>query len=569
MDDENNSDNYEIYFVAREQDEETEEDMSYDSFSDYNQSNDSSETSEHHQLIDENNESNQTDQEEPQPTSTERRISYNRELPATHSYLGNQFEELTGRVVLEEETYVTIPLLCLPSVILIPGQLLPLQFQGSYFLSTIKDIIDKDKIFGLVPNNQNVNHKNVYNNVKLDRIGTIVEVRSYSTEANGSIVKLKAEGKERFLVKETWTEANRTVMGKCWILSEKDLKHPYHQNLGLSHTGGSKHNKKLLAACTPYHSFIYEMYNPEYLMDKIRSHLNQWASFSTNSKSNNNTETNRRSNVYENRTVSQATGTNQPTTAQTANNTESSNQTNNESTNDETNNSTANVTSSTTESTTANNTTTTTTDVITQPVSVNTTRTVVTRIVPVNDSDEEEDEDSENSYNAPSNPLEFSYWVLSNLPLEDYQRLILLSLDCPIQRLRWQSSFFEKYLSLSCIRCDALICNCEDIFSMSIKGYQDVFVNSHGIVHETLTVTKVNSSNTSFYGRKCDEFSWFPNFSWIIMYCSCSSHLGWKFVANNKNLNPQFFFGISRQSVKPAIANSLIGNSIESPNPVI
>ena len=237
MDDENNVENsnaedYEIYFVAREQDEETEEEskfikanslklismklfhnfkkkkkysnfiqthtqlillhqVSFDSFSDYNQSNDSSRTSEHRELIEyESHESEQN--ESTTSVGNERRISYDRNLPAHHSYLGNQFEELTGRVVLEEETIVTIPLLCLPGVVLIPGQLLPLQFQGSYFLSTIRTIIEGNKIFGLVPNyiNRNVNLKNVYNNVRLDRLGTIVEVRSYGTEDEGSILKV-------------------------------------------------------------------------------------------------------------------------------------------------------------------------------------------------------------------------------------------------------------------------------------------------------------------------------------------------------------------------------------------
>lgn len=80
----------------------------------------------------------------------------------------------------------------------------------------------------------------------------------------------------------------------------------------------------------------------------------------------------------------------------------------------------------------------------------------------------------------------------------------MLSFNSTIQRLRWESSFFEKYLSLSCMHCNIFIANCEDIFSMSVNGYQDVFVNSHGAVHDTLTLSKVN--NTRLRGEKSSEY---------------------------------------------------------------
>ena len=385
--------------------------VSFDSFPDFNQSSDS----ENERLdvfgIERNDESNQSqgpnNQEDDQNASSQRRISYDRNLPARHSYLGefkvgrsvnrpvssrytclkisrfsghrlrwkflsleiqgNDFEELNGRIVLEEESIVTIPLLCLPGVVLIPGQLLPLQFQGSYFTQVIKDIVEGDKIFGLVPNLHRSSVKpNKYNNVRLHCLGTIVEVRSYGSEQDGSILKIKAEGKERFLIKETWTNSNRTVMGKVFILPEVNSRHPFRRDIGLS-SMGSRFNKKLLSACTQYPIHAYSLYDPEYLMEKINQNLNQWASFSTSSKSN---ET-QSSEVYENRTISQATGTNQPSverpdTSVTQGQSEGN----------------VSVRPTNTELSTD------------APVSVNTTRTVVTRIVPVRDSESEEDEGS-------------------------------------------------------------------------------------------------------------------------------------------------------------------------------
>lgn len=274
---------------------------------------------------------------------------------------------------------MTIPLLCLPGVVLIPGQLLPLQFHGSYFTSTIKTIIEGNKIFGLVSNFNRSIKQNKYNNVKLNCLGTIVEVRSYGTEDEGAILKIKAEGKERFLIKETWSESNRTVMGKVFILPEVNSKHPFRRDVGLS-SMGSKFNRKLLSACTQYPAHSYDLYDPDYLMEKIRGHLNQWASFSTKS---NETQS---SSVYENRTISQATGTNQPNVeAAEAGNAEE-------------------------DQPTASNAQPANTEISRDaPVSVNTTRTVVTRIVPVRDSEsEEEEESSEEEHGFKGEPSQFS-----------------------------------------------------------------------------------------------------------------------------------------------------------------
>lgn len=80
----------------------------------------------------------------------------------------------------------------LPGVILVTGQHLPLQFEGTHLLETVKDIIENDKIFGLVSNYRNsyLGQKDRYNNVRLDRLGTVAEVRSYGLENNGTILKV-------------------------------------------------------------------------------------------------------------------------------------------------------------------------------------------------------------------------------------------------------------------------------------------------------------------------------------------------------------------------------------------
>lgn len=74
------------------------------------------------------------------------------------------------------------------------------------------------------------------------------------------------------------------------------------------------------------------------------------------------------------------------------------------------------------------------------------------------------------------------------------------------------------------------------------------------MIHDLLTLKKI--TNFSLTGRKSNVFSWFPDYSWIIITCrQCYRHLGWKFVAD-KNLIPSHFFGISRTSIKLSIDNN-------------
>jgi hypothetical protein len=44
----------------------------------------------------------------------------------------------------------------------------------------------------------------------------------------------------------------------------------------------------------------------------------------------------------------------------------------------------------------------------------------------------------------PKDPTELSYWVAQAMPLIDEQRLSLLQINSPIQRLRWELCVLEK-----------------------------------------------------------------------------------------------------------------------------
>ncbi len=65
-------------------------------------------------------------------------------------YLGNDLQEYSGRTVLDDESYITLPLLQLPGVVLIPGQTLPLHLFNQRIISMMKHVIQNNRTFGLV-----------------------------------------------------------------------------------------------------------------------------------------------------------------------------------------------------------------------------------------------------------------------------------------------------------------------------------------------------------------------------------------------------------------------------------
>jgi len=152
----------------------------------------------------------------------------------------------------------------------------------------------------------------------------------------------------------------------------------------------------------------------------------------------------------------------------------------------------------------------------------------------------------------PREPKELSFWLASNLPLDDKHKLKLLGFNCAIRRLRYEVSLMEQCPILCCRNCGEEIGKQEDIFSMSSEGPQGAYVNPGGYVHETLTLFK--AKNLSLVGEPSTEYSWFPGYAWTICQCRyCDCHMGWKFTASNSSLKPKKFWGLSRRSIRPQL----------------
>eukprot|EP00879_Flechtneria_rotunda_P025366 GHRR01026950.1.p1 GENE.GHRR01026950.1~~GHRR01026950.1.p1 ORF type:complete len:532 (+),score=180.41 GHRR01026950.1:223-1818(+) len=142
-------------------------------------------------------------------------------------------------------------------------------------------------------------------------------------------------------------------------------------------------------------------------------------------------------------------------------------------------------------------------------------------------------------------PVELSYWVSHNLPLQPSTRQLLLAASGPADRLRLLLSLLERLDQLRCSMCNALLATTGDVLAMTAEGIGGTFVNSHGYVHDMVTFKRVRGLH--YYGSPETEHSWFPGYAWTIAHCdSCGQHLGWRFTATQQGLTPKTFWGLRR-----------------------
>ncbi|CAG2179250.1 unnamed protein product, partial [Oppiella nova] len=107
------------------------------------------------------------DSEEHSSDSRDQRVQYDTTLPSQHNYLGDNLNELSGRVVLDETSTVSLPLLTIDKVVLVPSQVLPLQLHHPTIVSMMRRLIDGQRTVGVVASFE-------------PTLGTTAEIRSYS-----------------------------------------------------------------------------------------------------------------------------------------------------------------------------------------------------------------------------------------------------------------------------------------------------------------------------------------------------------------------------------------------------
>lgn len=65
-------------------------------------------------------------------------------------YLGADLEDVHGRTIHDDDSQVTLPVLTLPGVVLLPGQMLPLFLFQPSLVAMIKQVLDRDRTFAYI-----------------------------------------------------------------------------------------------------------------------------------------------------------------------------------------------------------------------------------------------------------------------------------------------------------------------------------------------------------------------------------------------------------------------------------
>jgi len=276
----------------------------------------------HNQRIDDS--SSEGDENESSHEDDVERERFDSELPSQHTYLG-EGTEVGGRTILDDELVLSLPLLSQPGLALIPGQLLPLHLFHPSVINMMKKVIDSSKIFGVV-------------NLKADTrswkgvVGTTAEIFEYREAEDQDErevgLKIKARGRQRFKLISTRRQVDGNLHGEVKMLVDNDLEEPlnlikiksYDRFLEVNdyskekESGGSdeesskkscfsflpslrpssstshtrtvslppvttkhKHTGKILSPLPPW---VWDMYSPSLLVDKVRQELSKLSSLS-------------------------------------------------------------------------------------------------------------------------------------------------------------------------------------------------------------------------------------------------------------------------------------------------
>jgi cereblon len=177
-------------------------------------------------------------------------------------------------------------------------------------------------------------------------------------------------------------------------------------------------------------------------------------------------------------------------------------------------------------------------------------------------------DDPRDKLNPLLDPGSFSFWMASNLPLKQEERLDLLEMISPVERLQFiHRKVLEEeraQTEIRCKECGSPLAHATDMFTVGgAEGTTGNYVNEYGSVHQTITLREIDEREVTYVGRPESRDSWFPGYSWTIMQCGfCNSHLGWKFDRLGKRRTgeisrdrPGKFYGVSAGNVSTATSS--------------
>ncbi|XP_064162418.1 protein cereblon-like isoform X1 [Anguilla rostrata] len=219
-------------------------------------------------------------------------INFDPSLPTSHAYLGADMEEFHGRTVHDEDSCQMIPVLPHVTVMLIPGQTLPLQLFRPQEVSMMRNLIQRDRTFAVLAYSDSQEQQAEF--------GTTAEIYAYREEQEYGIetVKVKAVGRQRFKVHELRTQADGIRQAKVQILPERVLPDPLSavqlaplsrlqmqpscrppagQSQELQRWWDSYRKRNFhCASLTSWPAWVYMLYDSEILMNRVKRQLHEW-----------------------------------------------------------------------------------------------------------------------------------------------------------------------------------------------------------------------------------------------------------------------------------------------------
>ena len=172
---------------------------------------------------------------------------------------------------------------------------------------------------------------------------------------------------------------------------------------------------------------------------------------------------------------------------------------------------------------------------------------------------DDETESNPNMLDLHKNSASLSYYLASNLPLDNNVRLSLLNCDNTADRLFSCIQILESSQDqvLQCLVCSQTLANLSSVFTVpGAEGNIGAYINPGGIVHQTVTLRHlVRGVKVKLHGKPEPRDSWFPGYAWTITCCNlCSTHLGWYFTPVDNNSKVKFF-GLRRAALKKVTNN--------------
>ncbi|XP_078052933.1 E3 ubiquitin ligase component cereblon isoform X2 [Augochlora pura] len=195
-------------------------------------------------------------------------------LPATHSYFGVNLEELRGRTIFDEEIFVRLPILKQKSVMLFPGQTLPMKVRTHAI--DMLSCLQSNRTIGVVCFG--------YNNV-VAPIGVTAEIYECMSLGPEAEYNLKAMGRQRFEILQLIIQGYDRLSANVKILPEITLGPPFlderlqsldRYRMKSTTEEDFKKQERIEnrdAVVTHWPGWVYRQYDPLRLSLRVRKHL--------------------------------------------------------------------------------------------------------------------------------------------------------------------------------------------------------------------------------------------------------------------------------------------------------